>query len=70
MLAATGVEYVGRAWRHFYLLLGMVWGCIALEYRYQRGMIPSAARRPVAAIAGPVAAPIPASRANRSLLAV
>ena len=57
-------------WRHFYLLLGMVWGCIALENHYQRGMIPSAARRPVAPIAGPAAAPIPASRANRSLLAV
>lgn len=26
-------------WRHFYLLLGMVWGGIALEYRYQRGLI-------------------------------
>lgn len=26
-------------WRHFYLLLGMVWGCIALEYRYQRGLL-------------------------------
>ena len=23
-------------WRHFYMLLGIVWGCIALEYRYQR----------------------------------
>ena len=23
-------------WRHFYLLLGVVWGCIALEQRYQR----------------------------------
>ncbi len=23
-------------WRHFYLLLGIVWGCIALEQRYQR----------------------------------
>lgn len=22
-------------WRHFYLLLGIVWGCIALEYRHQ-----------------------------------
>ena len=35
-------------WRHFYLLLGMVWGCIALEYRYQRGMLSrhrAAARR-------------------------
>ena len=24
-------------WRHFYMLLGMLWGCIALEHRYQRG---------------------------------
>jgi O-antigen ligase len=23
-------------WRHFYLLLGIVWGCIALEQRHQR----------------------------------
>lgn len=23
-------------WRHFYLLLGLIWGAIALEYRYQR----------------------------------
>lgn len=28
-------------WRHFYLLLGLVWGGIALEYRYQRGLIAS-----------------------------
>jgi O-antigen ligase len=27
-------------WRHFFLLLGMVWGGIALEYRYQRGLLP------------------------------
>ena len=27
-------------WRHFYLLLGMVWGGIALEYRYQRNLRP------------------------------
>jgi O-antigen ligase len=25
-------------WRHFFMLLGMVWGGIALEYRYQRGL--------------------------------
>ena len=24
-------------WRHFYLLIGLIWGAIALEYRYQRG---------------------------------
>ncbi len=23
-------------WRHFYLLLGLIWGAIALEYRHQR----------------------------------
>ncbi|MDK1385004.1 O-antigen ligase family protein [Sinorhizobium sp. 8-89] len=23
-------------WRHFYMLLGVVWGCAALEYRFQR----------------------------------
>jgi O-antigen ligase len=23
-------------WRHVYLLLGLIWGAIALEYRYQR----------------------------------
>jgi O-antigen ligase len=27
-------------WRHFFLLLGMVWGCIALEYRYRRRLLP------------------------------
>jgi O-antigen ligase len=26
-------------WRHFYLLLGLIWGGVALEYRYQRGLI-------------------------------
>lgn len=25
-------------WRHFFLLLGLVWGCMALEYRYRREM--------------------------------
>lgn len=24
-------------WRHFYLLMGIIWGCIGLEYRWQRG---------------------------------
>jgi O-antigen ligase len=24
-------------WRHMYLLLGLIWGGVALEYRYQRG---------------------------------
>lgn len=26
-------------WRHFYLLLGLVWGAIALEHRLQRGLL-------------------------------
>ena len=42
-------------WRHFYLLLGMVWGCIALEYRYQRRHASRPPRgRPVVPIARPV----------------
>ncbi|MHA6685542.1 O-antigen ligase family protein [Mesorhizobium sp. A556] len=28
-------------WRHLYLLLGLVWGAIALEYRHQRELSPS-----------------------------
>ena len=24
-------------WRHFYLLMGIIWGCIGLEYRWGRG---------------------------------
>jgi hypothetical protein len=24
-------------WRHVYLLYGIIWGCGALEYRWQRG---------------------------------
>ena len=31
-------------WRHMYLLFGLIWGGIALEYRYQRGQL----RLPVA----------------------
>lgn len=30
-------------WRHFYLLLGLIWGAMALEARYQRGMPPRTA---------------------------
>jgi O-antigen ligase len=26
-------------WRHFYLLLGLIWGGMGLEYRYQRGLL-------------------------------
>jgi O-antigen ligase len=66
-------------WRHVYLLLGMVWGCIALEYRYQRGLLPGVAADPgrplapkprtVASDAGsPRGVPSRAAFANRSLL--
>jgi O-antigen ligase len=27
-------------WRHFYLLIGLIWGAIALEYRHQRAQRP------------------------------
>jgi hypothetical protein len=27
-------------WRHFYLLLGIVWGCMALERRHGRPLAP------------------------------
>jgi len=80
-LLCTYVVFVGHVflgtiidtdhWRHFYLLLGMVWGCIALEYRYQRGLLPGTARP---AVAMPAAirrtTPVAVSRANRSLLTV
>jgi O-antigen ligase len=36
-------------WRHLYLLLGLVWGAIALEYRHQREL--RLARSPVPAAA-------------------
>jgi O-antigen ligase len=69
-------------WRHFFMLLGMVWGGIALEYRYQRGLLPQAwAARPsrlspaaarsvgmVAAAGGQTPANPAARLANRSLL--
>lgn len=32
-------------WRHFYLLLGIIWGCGALEYRHRQKTIAEAARR-------------------------
>lgn len=43
-------------WRHFYLMVGLVWGCIALEKRWQRergasGARISGARMPAAALA-------------------
>jgi O-antigen ligase len=58
-------------WRHFYLLLGMVWGCIALEYRYQRGLLGRAAgpvRRRQAAPVGPSPARAPMPPMSGSLL--
>lgn len=40
-------------WRHFYLLLGLIWGGIALEYRYQRGLmaLPSSGPAPLGGLA-------------------
>lgn len=35
-------------WRHVYLLLGLIWGAIALEYRHQRKLRPAALPAPVA----------------------
>ncbi len=32
-------------WRHFYLLLGIIWGCIALEAQHARGALQPAERR-------------------------
>ncbi len=32
-------------WRHFYLLLGIVWGCGALEYRYRHAAVAAASRQ-------------------------
>ena len=31
-------------WRHFYLLIGLIWGAMALEARYQRGFLRTSAR--------------------------
>lgn len=33
-------------WRHFYLILGVIWGLMALEQRYQRAVAGSAASSP------------------------
>jgi O-antigen ligase len=51
-------------WRHFYMLLGMVWGAIGLEYRHQRSL------RRTEAAPSPNLRPAPLTRANRSLLHV
>jgi O-antigen ligase len=37
-------------WRHVYLLLGLIWGAIALEYRHQRQLRPAPPPAPAAAI--------------------
>ena len=70
-------------WRHFYLLIGLVWGAMALEYRYQRGLLPGMAPtrssgpgRPRLAPAAGTYAPVPDNGvrrrplANRSLLGI
>jgi O-antigen ligase len=36
-------------WRHFYMLLGILWGCVALEHRHQRKPLAEAAPTPAAA---------------------
>lgn len=38
-------------WRHVYLLLGLIWGAIALEYRHQRLLRPALQGSPAPAIA-------------------
>lgn len=47
-LMIAWITYLGHAlignvidtdhWRHFYILIGVIWGCVALERRYQRTM--------------------------------
>ena len=56
-------------WRHFYLLLGLIWGGIALEYRYQRGLIslPNGGSTPRPRAATPAAAPSEPLPAFRSV---
>ena len=60
-LMCAWVVFVGHAlignvidtdhWRHFYLLVGIIWGCIALEARHQLGLRADA-RRPMVGAAG------------------
>lgn len=38
-------------WRHVYLLLGLIWGAVALEYRHQRLLRPALPGSPAPAIA-------------------
>lgn len=42
-------------WRHFYLLLGLVWGGIALEQRHQRALRPQSVAAPLHSPARPLA---------------
>ena len=69
-ISALGTVIDTDHWRHFYLLLGLIWGGIALEYRHQRSALPASARPQARQIAPLTAAPVAASRANRSLLAI
>lgn len=36
--AVIGIVIDTDHWRHFYLILGMTWGCFALEWRHQRAL--------------------------------
>ncbi|MBX3575572.1 MAG: O-antigen ligase family protein [Rhizobiaceae bacterium] len=51
-------------WRHFYLLIGLIWGAMALEARWQRGARPSIADTEPRHRAGPI------GPRGRSLLAL
>ncbi|WP_412178473.1 O-antigen ligase family protein [Rhizobium sp. PL01] len=44
--AAIGNVIDTDHWRHFFLLLGIIWGCGALEYRHRRGLKRGQVRRP------------------------
>ncbi len=41
--AAIGNVIDTDHWRHFYLLFGIIWGCRALEFNYQRNLAPGGA---------------------------
>ncbi|MNL84360.1 hypothetical protein D3C87_2123030 [compost metagenome] len=44
---AIGTVIDTEHWRHFYLLLGIVWGCGALEMRWQAARRREMSRMPV-----------------------
>ena len=44
-MSALGTVIDTDHWRHFYLLLGLIWGAIALEYRHQRQLRPAVPSR-------------------------